>query len=251
MACPLLEEIVATGLVRLADGRTLPLSGGISPESGQLIQDLLRKTGAKTTLEVGLWYGISTLFICDTLAGVPGARHHAIDPNQLTDAAGIGLANIKRAGFDDLVEAHLASSHRVLPELERAGLTIDFALIDASHRFDDTLIEFFYIDRLLRTGGVVAFDDASMPAVRKVLRFVAKNRAYRVCAALGALSGQAARLKYALIRTMARPLSRLIKPEYLEPDLDFGLTPGARMVALEKQANDSDETRPWHYFRDF
>jgi len=68
----------------------------------------------------------------------------------------------------------------VLPELERSGQRVDFAFIDGWHTFDFTLVDFFFIDRMLKVGSVVAFDDANWLAIRKVCRFVKMNLAYSV-----------------------------------------------------------------------
>jgi len=37
------------------------------------------------------------------------------------------------------------------------GVKIDFAFVDGWHTFDYTLIDFFYIDKILRSGGLVSF----------------------------------------------------------------------------------------------
>src|SRR5271170_5401670 len=153
---PVLSEILRTGRVKSSQGQERDLAAEISPEEGLWIEKIIRESQAVRTLEVGLWYGISCLFICQAIAGKPGAHHIVMDPNETRDCEGIGLNNIRLAGYEDLVEFFEQSSHLVLPELEARGTGVDFAFIDASHLFDYTLLEFFYIDRLLRVGGIVA-----------------------------------------------------------------------------------------------
>jgi len=46
---------------------------------------------------------------------------------------------------------------------EAQGERIDFAFIDGAHTFDHVLVDFFYIDRMLNVGGIVAFDDVGFP----------------------------------------------------------------------------------------
>lgn len=89
-----------------------------------------------------------------------------------------GLFNLERAGLRDLVAFHNESSHSVLPRLEAEGTQLDFAFIDGLHHFDWALHEFFLIDKMLRIGGLVIFDDLSWPAVQRVLMYVLANRAY-------------------------------------------------------------------------
>jgi hypothetical protein len=67
---------------------------------------------------------------------------------------------------------------KALPCLLERGTKLDFAYIDEWHTFDYTLLDFFYIDKMLRTGGVVAFNDCGWLAVDRVLRFVQSHRKY-------------------------------------------------------------------------
>ena len=41
-------------------------------------------------------------------------------------------------------------------------------------------IDFFYIDKMLCEGGIVIFDDADWPSIRRVLRYVVSNLEYSV-----------------------------------------------------------------------
>jgi len=248
---PVLEEILRTRRVKSPVGEERELNSEISLEEGILLKRAIQEIQAVQTLEIGLWYGISTLFICEEIAHKPGARHIVMDPNQYRDCGGIGLNNIKAAGYADLIEFYEQSSHIVLPQLEAKGIKIDFAFVDASHLFDYTLIEFFYIDKLLRTGGIISFDDANMPGVQKVCRFISTNRNYKVfdCQPPGATWKQ--KLKYDVVARACRalpPLKKLIRPELQNPDISHGLIPGARYVAFRKE---SDDTRPWRFYRDF
>jgi predicted O-methyltransferase YrrM len=74
---------------------------------------------------------------------------------------GLGLANLDRAGYARLVEFHDEPSYRALPALEAAGQRIEFAFIDGWHTFDYVMVDFFYVDRMLRVGGIVVLDDTS------------------------------------------------------------------------------------------
>jgi len=183
---PVLEEIVKTRRVRPIDGgEGIPVHSEISEEDGLFLQDLVRKVDPMVTLEVGLAFGISALYICDALRIREGTRHIAIDPYQRDNDGvwgswgnGIGIANLSRAGFGDIVQVIEKPSHLALPQLEMARQDVDFAFIDGNHNFDFTLVDFFYIDHILRVGGVVAFDDAFIPRVKKVLRYIATNCPY-------------------------------------------------------------------------
>jgi hypothetical protein len=106
-------------------------------------------------------FGISTLCLCDALCRnisfEAGQRPHlvVIDPFQHGNIwQGVGLAQIRSAGFDDLVQFHERTSQAMLPELAAKDFRIQFAFIDGSHMFDEVLIDFFYLDQMLEIGGV-------------------------------------------------------------------------------------------------
>jgi predicted O-methyltransferase YrrM len=192
------------------------------------------------SLEVGLAYGISALFLCDELRKVGASRHIVIDPYQSSQWKNIGIENLRRAGAIDLVDFREAPSHLELPRLVQDGIEIDFAFIDGRHTFDHALLDFFYSDLLLRVGGMIVFDDANWPPLRSLIRFVLRNRRYRPIASLP---------KHL---RLSRLLRRYGSPRALREALvDRGLglaVPHSRCVALEKLGNDE---RPHGFHRDF
>ncbi|MBV9481329.1 MAG: class I SAM-dependent methyltransferase, partial [Acidobacteria bacterium] len=181
---PVLVEILTSGSV--TDGyQTLPLHSSMSPEEGELINRVYQKVKPNTSLEVGMAYGVSTLFIGDALtANGKTARHIVIDPFQRTQWRGIGLRNVQRAGFGSLVELHEAKSELELPTLLSNGTEIQVAVIDGWHTFDHTLVDFFYINKMLAVGGIIILDDTNMPAVKRVADHILSYPAYRLYASV-------------------------------------------------------------------
>lgn len=176
---PVIERIYQTG--RIED----PIQGSVDPfpvsipfDTGALLYDLVLKEQLGRTLEVGMAYGLSTLFICQAHRDRGSGAHTAIDPYQTSRYHALGLANIRRAGLEGFLTLHEAPSYEALPALLRAGQAFDFAFIDGRHLFDYVLVDFFYIDLLLRVGGCVVFDDLWLPQVRKAVSFILRNRGY-------------------------------------------------------------------------
>ena len=182
---PILDQILTSESV--TDGyETLPLHSSMSPEEGGLIDRAFSHVKPAISLEVGMAYGVSTLFICDALAanGI-AARHLAIDPFQRTQWRGIGIKNIERAGYGSIVDLHETKSEIELPRLLAAGIEIQTALIDGWHTFDHTLVDFFYINKMLSVGGIVILDDTDMPSVRRVAAHILSYPAYRLFGTAG------------------------------------------------------------------
>ena len=90
-----------------------------------------------------------------------------------------GVKNVEKAGFShfELLEEF---SEFTLPRFVQEGRQFDWALIDGFHTFDQTLVDFFYINRMIPVGGVVVVDDVNMPSVHHVVRYIATYPAYRV-----------------------------------------------------------------------
>ncbi len=243
----LLETILESGQFEGPDGQLVKVRANIPREEGRFLQEVVKRIKPTVSLEVGLAYGISAMFICDALEKVPGTRHIVIDPYQRTATWGFGagLHNLKKSGHEDIIEFHDSDSQRVLPELAVGGLKVDFAFIDGGHTFDHCLVDFFYIDRMLRVGGVVAFDDSNWPTISKVIRFVVSNRNYSVYAALEPSRPVAGSWKRRLLLDVARrsarsstAIARLFKPNVLESDGSLGIT-GGRCIALKKENDDT------------
>jgi predicted O-methyltransferase YrrM len=166
MATSILDSIYETRQVEDDRGVRHPLHSEITPDEGVMIASLILDNEIDRTLEIGCAYGLSSLFICGALSSRPDARHTIIDPFQSTEWRGIGVANLRRAGygFFELIEE---TSEVALPRLFEQGRMFQFALIDGFHTFDHILVDFFLADRLLEVGGIVVFDDLHLPGVRK------------------------------------------------------------------------------------
>jgi len=155
----------------------------IGPREGAALRDWVQREGALRTLETGLGYAVSTLFICEGLRanGVDG-RHVAIDPYQLeslpthrTRYDGIGLRKLEEAGVRDLVEFYPEGSETVLPRLLAEGRRFDLAFLDGNHRFEGVFLDLVYSGRLLKEGGIVFVDDVQLPAVQRAVGLCVSN----------------------------------------------------------------------------
>jgi predicted O-methyltransferase YrrM len=234
----------------LATGEEVHASSYIDAACGALMQDAIRAVRPKVGVEVGLAFGISTLYILEAFSEVGAEKLIGMDPAQHDPYwRGGGLHNISRAGFDGLYEFHEETSQQLLPALVGRRQHIDFAFIDGWHTFDHVLIDFFYIDQMLNTGGVVVFDDVAYPSIRRTCDFIVTNRDYEIYDSVrlktkNSLSRRAKyrmnQLLHPLIRTDKTPNSKARRTESLIDDVYF--------LALKKR---SDDGRRWDHFVHF
>jgi predicted O-methyltransferase YrrM len=127
----------------------------IGPEQGQLMQLLVRLTGAKNCLEVGVFTGYSSLAVALVLPA--DGRIVACDVSEKWTA--IARKYWMEAGVAAKIDLRIAPALSTLDELITSGNagSFDFAFIDA-----DKINYLAYYERaltLLRTGGLIAVDN--------------------------------------------------------------------------------------------
>ncbi len=221
-------DSVIAALFSEADGDFL--ASAISREEGLFLRVLASEPDVRTTIEVGCGNGISGLYICSGLLGKDDASHIALDPFQAEDFQGRGVQNMRRAGIEFF--RHIDQfSEIALPSLLAQGAQFDMALIDGLHTADQALVDFYFLDRLIRAGGIVVFDDVSSPAVNKVVRYVATYPNYELIGtsgrrgarrrAINAVKHAVATLLWPFRKVLGEPLCRevfdisLVHPELL------------------------------------
>jgi predicted O-methyltransferase YrrM len=148
----------------------------VNEAEGLALERWIKRERAARTVEVGLGYGVSALFICAGLLANGGeARHVALDPQQATRFENCGLQLLQEAGVARLVEHHAEESQTVLPRFLAEGREFEFAFVDGNHRFDGVFLDLVYLGRLVQPGGILFVDDFQLPAVARAAAFCLHN----------------------------------------------------------------------------
>ena len=173
---------------------------------GEALRDWVLQEGVGRTIEIGLGYGISALYICEGLLGNadPAMHHVAVDPHQATRFSDCGLQFLDEAGVAKVVEHHAEESQIALPRFLGEARTFDFAFVDGNHRFERVFVDLFYLGHLVRPGGIVFLDDYLLPAVARATSFFATNLDWT----LEEVSDADGHHQWAVFRTSAVPDTR-------------------------------------------
>lgn len=156
----------AKAVERLIEDKPIFHSGGtrIWNAMPATLELIARHVGAgDRTLETGA--GASTVVFA-----AAGAQHHAISPfgdehKRIAEyCADLGIAT-------DGVTFVEGRSDRVLPGLLDSA-RYDLAFIDGMHSFPAPVVDFHYVEQLLRPGGVLLLDDVPIPAVAVAFRYM-------------------------------------------------------------------------------
>jgi predicted O-methyltransferase YrrM len=154
---------------------------------------------------------------------------------------GIGVANLERAGVD-FYELREEPSEIALPQLLRDGAEFDLVFIDGWHTFDQTLVDLYYANRLIKPGGYIVLDDADWLAVAKAISYFAAYPCFEI---VGGASAFALRIRN-LIGKVLKPIAETIFPRWLYDRYAAAKYP--TMVAFQKIAEDE---RNYTWFRSF
>jgi len=245
----ILNKIISSKIVADAAGNEYLLDSHIDESKGAFIQAIIQKKGYRHSIEIGCAYGISSLYICDTLKTKKVREHSIIDPYQDSQWHNIGIDNLKRDGINFF---HLIKekSEIALPRLLAHGKQFDFAFIDGWHTFDHFLLDFFYLNRLIKIGGTIVIDDVHLPAIKKAAKYLLNYPCYKLCGGIACQNTTAKKLKKIGVGPLRAAASlvpakfrlKIFNSSIAGSELDYS------MIALEKIA---DDQRNWDWFKEF
>jgi caffeoyl-CoA O-methyltransferase len=145
------EDPVLLALREDADRAGLPPIA-ISPDTGRLLQVIMRAVGARRVLEVGTLGGYSALWMARALPAdgrivtLESVAAHAEFARRHLDGAGVGAQ----------VEIRIGNAIQLLPALD--GERFDLVFLDADKEPLPTYLEWAL--RLVRPGGAIVADNA-------------------------------------------------------------------------------------------
>jgi predicted O-methyltransferase YrrM len=150
----LLAELHESGRVHdAAQADRLDRLRNVEPETGALLNVLVRALGARAVLEIGTSNGVSTLYLADAVAA-NGGRLVSIELEEERSAR--ARANLEQAGLDGVVELRTGDAAGALRDSPDGAW--DLVFLDAERPqypgYWQDLV------RTLRPGGLIAADNA-------------------------------------------------------------------------------------------
>lgn len=156
----------------------------INAVQGEVLREWVVREKAVNTIEIGLAWGISALYICEGLFTNKkrNVRHVVIDPFQSSQPKfmNCGLQALEDAGVISIIEHVSEKSQIALPRFLSEERQFDFAYVDGSHLFDGVFLDLIYLGQLVRPGGIIFGDDYQAPAVAKAVSFCVTNLGWKL-----------------------------------------------------------------------
>jgi len=137
---------------------------GVDHSTGAAIEGLVFRQRMFRTLEIGMFQGNTAYHILNAhlRLGVKGSKHTNIQPDPWGLGAGVALTSIKRTGMFFHSRVLDGLSQHLLPALVTCeGGSYDLVLVDGLHTFEQSIIDMYYGDLLLRKGGFLLLDDVT------------------------------------------------------------------------------------------
>jgi len=161
------SEVLRT-IERVAPEEGLPIIG---PTKGAILDELIRRHGPSSALEIGTLVGYSAIRIARLLPS--GGRLTCVELNPTS--ATVARSNLERAGLSERVRIVVGDAKEVLEKLQDQ---VDFVLVDANKEEYIDYIRAF--EPLLHAGSVVVADNVRVFAdqVADYLAYVRNSGKY-------------------------------------------------------------------------
>ena len=145
---PIMNEVL-----NASDNALLPPIN-VSPTQGKLLTVMALAVGTKRILEIGTLGGYSTIWLARALPKDGKLITLEYEPKHAT----VAKTNVKRAGFDDMVDIRIGDAVNILPELaQEEQEPFDLIFIDADKTNNVTY--FRWALELSRIGSMIIVDN--------------------------------------------------------------------------------------------
>ena len=140
----------------------------MNPRQGNLIYKLILKNPIEQVLELGTAHGVGACYMAAALAEKKKGKVLTIDNKLALERNPNPIELIKKNGLKDYVNPVFAESTynwelmKIIERQTSNGICtpiFDFCYIDGAHNFEVDCCAFHLVDKLLKPGGWILFDD--------------------------------------------------------------------------------------------
>ncbi len=192
-----------------------------------------------------------TLTLCQANSKLDGSELILVDfKREGIEGDGIGtLCHPDLSDFeDDNVERLDAPVDEALPDLCFQDRKIDFAIINLSARFDEVLVAFYYLNKMMSPGASLIITHADKPVMRRLCRHIVRESGFSIQDSIGGEIAKASlsrmfRQRFQQVPALIRnQIEKLINPALLSSDEDEGIqgTTLALLKPLSVQVSSPD-----------
>jgi predicted O-methyltransferase YrrM len=150
-------------VARIVDG--IP---NTTPSQGRRLYDFVREHALREILELGFAHGVSTCYLAAAVASSGSGSVITIDDRSALDRQPTIHDLLERTGLTALVTpvfAHTTYTWELANLIDRQSVDgtctpiFDFCFVDGAHTWQVDGLAFFLVEKLLKPGGWILFDD--------------------------------------------------------------------------------------------
>ncbi len=189
------------------------------------ICNLIAQSEPKQILQVGT--DELTLRLCQANSQLSNSELTLVDFKKSDEQA---LSHPDLSDFEqDCVERLEAPVDEALPDLCFQDRKIDFAIINLSPRFDEVLVAFYYLNKMMNPGATLIITHADNPIMRRLCRHVVRESGYDIKSSIGGEIAKASlsrmfRQRFQQVPALIRnQIEKVINPALLSSDEDAGI----------------------------
>lgn len=128
----------------------------------QTIGNFIHKYNISSILELGFYHGVSTCYMAAILEEMGRGSIVTIDLHSAKQRQPNIEQLLEKFGYQAIVQYYyepVSYNWRLMKLIESQEKTFDFCYLDGGHDWYNTGLAFFLVDKLLRPGGWIIFDD--------------------------------------------------------------------------------------------
>jgi predicted O-methyltransferase YrrM len=134
----------------------------MSLKQARVITEFIQENNISSILELGFFHGVSTCYMAAALDEIGGGSLVTIDLLSAKKRQPNIEMLLEKCGYLDMVKFYyepVSYNWRLMKLIEENNTTFDLCYLDGGHDWYNTGLAFFLVDKLLRPGGWIIFDD--------------------------------------------------------------------------------------------
>ena len=157
------------------------------PWKGAILYNTLIEHRYTNCLELGFAHGVATSYMAGALQELGQGKVVAVDLKyalNVTPRADQLVHSLGLSKYAEFVFEDISHTWYMMERIERGDQSFDFCFLDDAHTWDVTGFGFLLVERLLKSGGMIIFDDLnwsfdSSPSMSKLPKVMAKSERER------------------------------------------------------------------------
>jgi predicted O-methyltransferase YrrM len=167
------EYIIKNFKILLLENKSIDISKEIEGEIGLFIKNIINTNNYSNCLEIGMGYGIISFYILSNLK----TKLISIDPEQNIKYNNYGIKLLEKLNLSKFHTLYKKNNFTILPKIliKKKYNYFDFIFINGAQTFDNSLINFFYSDLLLKINGIIIIENALDYGISKFIKYIELN----------------------------------------------------------------------------